>query len=132
MTVRKGAGDSPRKTFRYAIDQSSPFQHSSRAHHGVDVLYLFGAYSENFSTDAAKNVGHVLREKWITFANGEAPWNESNVMAFGPLGSCGEITDYEYKERRGVKAWEVLDELDPAELGRVFVGLVNGRVSLLN
>lgn len=130
--AREKAGGSTSRTFRYAIDQSSPFQPSSRAHHGVDVLFLFGSYSESFSSAAARKVGQVLRENWITFANGDAPWNEENVMAFGPLGFCGEISSEEYKERRRVAAWEVLDQMSPGELATLFVSLANGRVSLLN
>ncbi|KUJ13351.1 alpha/beta-hydrolase [Mollisia scopiformis] len=120
------------KTFRYVFDQPSPFQASARAHHGVDLLYLFEAYSDTFLTEGQRILGNVVRDKWIAFANGEAPWNESNCFAFGPFGLSAEIDNSGLGERRRVKAWDVLEKTEPDELVRIFFSLAGGRISLLN
>lgn len=130
--TRNSAARPGAKTFRYVFDQPSPFRPSSQAHHAVELLYLFGAYSDTFRTNGQRKVGHVMRDKWIAFTNGEAPWSEPSAFAFGPYGYCGEITDMEYGERRRVKAWDDLAATDPAELDRIFASLAGGRISLLN
>lgn len=121
-----------RKTFRYVFDQPSPFQASSRAHHGVDLLYLFGAYSDVFLTDGQRTLGDVVRAKWIAFANNEEPWDESSCFAFGPFGLSSEIDQSSLGERRRIKAWDVLEKTEPNELVRIFTSLASGRISLFN
>jgi hypothetical protein len=120
------------KTFRYVFDQTSPFQPSSRAHHTVDLLFLFGTYSGAFLTEEYVQVGKEMREKWIEFLHGSMPWDEGTVFKFGPLGRCSEVNEDELQTRRRVAIWKMLDSMDSIELNRIFVALTKGRISLLN
>jgi hypothetical protein len=73
----------------------------------------------------------MVRDKWIAFANGEAPWNESNCFAFSPLGFSAEIDKSNLCERRRVKALDFLEETKPDELVRIFSNIAGGGLSFL-
>lgn len=125
---RRSAG---KATYQYVFDQVNPWQSSSRAHHGVDLISLFGGYDLTFNPAAAA-VAKSMQERWITFVNGNSPWNGDNRFAFGPHGKSGEIIDEEFAARRRVAHFGLLREMDPVKLGGIFGALAAGRISLLN
>lgn len=125
---RRSAG---KATYQYVFDQVNPWQSSSRAHHGVDLIFLFGGYDLTFNPAAAA-VAEVMQERWIAFVNGDNPWNGEKRFAFGPHGKSGEITEEEFAARRRVGHFSLLREMDPVRLGEIFGGLAAGRISLLN
>ncbi|KAH8819079.1 catalytic protein [Xylogone sp. PMI_703] len=121
-----------RKVYQYVFDQPNPWQASSRAHHGIDVALIFGGYDFSDINPAADAVGAEMRKRWISFVNGEQPWNAAKRMAFGPVGLCQEISDEEYRHRRRVSHFELQNRSSPRELTSVFAGLAMGRLSLDN
>lgn len=119
------------KTYQFVFDQPNPWQASSRAHHAVDLIMIFGGIDLCFNSGAVK-VGQRIRQAWIDFAYGEDPWSEEKTFAFGPFGTSGELTDGEYRFRRRVHCYEKLQETDPKIYQEVNAKLAGGRISLLN
>ena len=106
-------------------------QASSRAHHAVDLVLLFGGLDLSFNP-AAEKVGKEMRKRWISFVNGEAPWSSEKSFAFGPFGEYNEINANEFAARRRVKHLDLLEKMDIANINAVFGALAAGRISLLN
>lgn len=117
--------------YKYLIDQPNPWQSSSRSHHAVDLLFLFGGVDLSFNP-GAETVGAEMRRRWVALVNGEAPWSGERRFAYGPLGECREIDEVLFAGRRRVGHMGVL-----REVGReVYLGIVGaltaGKISLLN
>lgn len=117
-------------TFVYLFDQANPYQTSARAHHGVDLIYLFGG--SRLVEAANKTVSDEMQRRWIMFINGEAPWDGAKLFAFGPLGRCGLIPDEELEVRRRKQHIEMLKVMDNATLEEVSRKLSIATVSLEN
>lgn len=129
--ITRNRGAKGLKTYRYVFDQTNPWQASSRAHHGVDIIFLFGGYESKFD-EGARSVVQSMQVRWINFVNGEAPWDASKRLAFGPFGSVSDISEAEFALRRRVKHFELLREIDPSVIKIILGKLIIGRVSLLN
>lgn len=119
------------KTYQYLMDEPNPWQSSSRAHHAVDLIFLFGAYDLSFNPSAAK-VSRETQERWISFINGEEPWHTEKRFAFGPYGKCGEIGDEEFAARRRKRCLDVLKDIERSKLLEISGKLAAGRISLHN
>lgn len=119
--------------YRYLVDELNPWQPSSGAHHAVDLILLFGGFDMG-PAYGAQRTGQKMREAWIKFINLEQPWPSSSdsPYAFGPYGVSHALEDWELRSRRRIALTESLDEMDSALLDRVFFGLANRKVSLLN
>ncbi|KAF7122327.1 hypothetical protein CNMCM5793_000284 [Aspergillus hiratsukae] len=117
--------------FRYVVDQPNPWQASSRSHHAVDLLFLFGGLDLSFNP-AANEVGQEMRRRWIRFINGVSPWSEGRRFAYGPLGECKEITEAQFASRRRVEHLKVLREAGIGAYLPIVFALTAGRISLLN
>ncbi|KAJ9134335.1 Carboxylic ester hydrolase [Pleurostoma richardsiae] len=117
--------------FQYIVDEPNPWQVSSRAHHAVDLILLFGGIDLSFNPGAAK-VGSKMRETWAEFVRGGRPWESSMVQAFGPHGRCEELTLQEYAGRRRAGHFEHLKELGASQCRALSGSLGMGRLSLLN
>ncbi|OBT71606.1 hypothetical protein VF21_09529 [Pseudogymnoascus sp. 05NY08] len=126
--ARRKAG---KTTYQYVFDQVNPWQSSSRAHHAVDLIFLFGSYDLS-GNPAAAAVAKAMQERWIAFVSGEGPWDAEKRFAFGPHGKSAEITDEEFAARRRVGHFGVLREIGMSRLGEIFGKLAAGRISLLN
>ncbi|EAW06758.1 putative carboxylesterase [Aspergillus clavatus NRRL 1] len=120
-----------KRVFKYVVDQPNPWQPSSRAHHAVDLLFLFGGLDLSFNP-AADEVGHQMRSRWIQFVNGRAPWLEGRRFAYGPVGECKEITDAQFASRRRVEHLKVLREAGMGIYLPIVFTLTAGKISLLN
>ncbi|CAH0003832.1 unnamed protein product [Clonostachys byssicola] len=120
-----------RPVFRFLVDQPNPWQTSSRAHHGVDLLYLFGGFDLSFDP-AAQNISFSMHHKWIQFINGDNPWNPEQYWAFGPVGLSKAIDVQEFKARRRARHLALLREIGHDGFNPVFGNLAAGRISLLN
>lgn len=116
--------------FRYLFDEHNPWHYSGRAHHAVDLLFLFGGF--DFRNPLAERVGEVWREKWIDFSNGEDPWKSEERFAFGPHGRGGVLDEEEYKYRRREGCFEILRQMTWARYNPIFQHLATGRMSLSN
>ena len=53
----------------------------------------------------------TLQDRWITFANGEAPWRDDKVFVFGPEGETGERSRDIFDGRRRRRMWQ--DAFEP-------------------
>ncbi|KAJ5418362.1 uncharacterized protein N7487_001912 [Penicillium crustosum] len=120
-----------KRVFRYVIDQSNPWQPSSRAHHAVDLLFLFDGVDLSFNP-AASTVGKEMRQRWIQFVNGDGPWSTGLRFAFGPLGECREIYESQFAARRRVEHCKMLKEAGNDTYMSIVFALTAGRISLLN
>lgn len=124
-----------KKVYRYLFDEVNPWQASSRAHHAVDILFLFGTmeFSHNPPAEA---VGEDMRNRWISFVNGSEPWSELSTtqkrFAFGPYGDCKEIDQRQFAGRRRVHVLELLREVGPQVYNGIANKLAAGKISLLN
>ncbi|RDW92367.1 carboxylic ester hydrolase-9 [Coleophoma crateriformis] len=119
------------KTYQYLMDEPNPWHSSSRAHHAVDLIFLFGGYDISFNSAAAK-VSGKMQEKWISFVHGEEPWDTEKRFAIGPYGKCGEIEDDEFAARRRARCLEVLKGIEKRKLLEMSGMLAAGRLSLHN
>ncbi|KAJ1329854.1 para-nitrobenzyl esterase [Microdochium nivale] len=133
--IRDAREATERSVFRYIMDEPNPWQRSSRAHHGVDLLYLFQPYDLSFNP-AAREVAHAVQEKWIAYISGLDPWPKGDkrggCWVFGPCGESQAVGDAGLCIRRRIRHMSLLEEvgLDRAE---IVVGiLAAGRASLLN
>ncbi|KAJ5335098.1 hypothetical protein N7452_007501 [Penicillium brevicompactum] len=116
-----------RPVFGFLIDQPNPWQSSSRAHHGVDLLYLFRGFT--FPDQSAWKVSEEMQRKWIEFISGEDPWQEGRFYAFGPFGRCEEVN---VADRRRYRHLDAVLEAGPQNIEAVFKAIAAGRTSLLS
>jgi carboxylesterase type B len=117
--------------YKYIVDQPNPWQASSRAHHAVDLLFLFGSVDLSFNP-AAEAVGRQMRENWSTFVTGVKPWRLTGRFAYGPVGESKEITEGDFAFRRRVGHLKVLKEAGIEVYLPIVFALTAGKISLLN
>jgi carboxylesterase type B len=120
-----------KRVYKYVVDQSNPWQPSSRSHHAVDLLFLFEGVNLSFNP-AAQLVGQEMRNRWINFVSGESPWSDEHRYAYGPLGECKEIDEAQFSTRRRVEHCKVLQEAGIGSYMPIIASLTAGRISLLN
>lgn len=120
-----------RPALRFLMDQPNPWQSSSRAHHGVDLLFLFGGYDMSHNK-AAQDVSRMMQEKWIEFINGKDPWPSGEVFAFGPVGACQLVNEDGLAARRRRRHVALLESAGKSGIEAVVFQLATGRSSLLN
>lgn len=129
--ISKKLESANKRVYKYVVDQPNPYQPSSRAHHAVDLLFLFDGVDLSFNPSAYA-VGQEMRQRWISFVSGEAPWGESSRFAFGPVGECKEINDVQFAARRRVEHCKVLQEAGAGVYMPILAALTAGRINLLN
>jgi carboxylesterase type B len=129
--IAKGYEKEGKKAYRYLFDQVNPWQASSRAHHAVDLIYLFGGFDMTMNP-SAEELGKEMRRRFIWYINGEAPWMIHKTMAFGPSGDTREIDDRGVAARRRIRQMDEVNKLDASEVAAVFGSLAAGRISLHN
>lgn len=129
IIIRDEYRNAEKSVYHYTFDQANPWQASSRAHHAVDLLMLFGNLNLNA---AAAAVRQEVQDKWLSFCNGQAPWPEDGVYAFGPYGRCTLITPEEYESRRRVRHCAFLKNIGSGQYNPICGKLAAGRISLLN
>ena len=106
--------------YQYIFDQVNPFDPSAKAHHSVDLLYLFRAFDLSKTAEAtAEEFSKSVQEKWVTYATGGTPWAKNTYYAFGPSGQVGPLSTEDLKKRRRLPAYGVLDHLSPEELRHI-------------
>ena len=120
-----------KQVYQYVMDQANPWQASSRAHHAVDLILLFGGIDFSFNT-AAVEAGNKFRQSWILFANGDRPWSTNQPYAFGPHGKCGVLEEAEYSDRRRTRCYAYLRQMSALKFNPIFGRLAAGRISLHN
>ena len=113
--------------YQYALDEPNPWQPSAGAHHGVDLLFLFGNYDFSKQPHIEKTA-QEMRKRWILFANGEKPWN-GLLCVFGPRGICDDLTSDSATNRRRWSHIQLISKLRP-KLGGTVAQLVTGRINV--
>lgn len=135
----------PGGVYRCIIDEVNPWQGSHGAHHGVDLLLLFGGFdagllgpddaSPSSSSSGFVQTGRDMRGRFIKFINGGEPWDMQSVGTFGPWGTYKELhrgPGGELSMRRRMGHLDVLRKVETDVLEKVFMDLARGRISLLN
>lgn len=112
----KGAQKGGSTVYRYLFDQKSPY--TGTAHHAVDLMYLF-ANAPLIDKNGDLQVRDSIQDKWISFANGEKPWDNERLWAFGPDGHVGEVNAGELDNRRRTKAWKDLEKINMVDLQKL-------------
>ncbi|KAI9370700.1 Alpha/Beta hydrolase protein [Aspergillus egyptiacus] len=120
-----------KRVYKYVVDQANPWQASSRSHHAVDLLFLFGVVDLSFNP-AAEAVGKEMRSRWIEFVAGGGPWSAERRFAYGPVGECKEISEVQFAARRRVEHLKVLKEAGIGVYLPIVFFLTAGKISLLN
>lgn len=120
-----------KRVYKYVVDQPNPWQPSSRSHHAVDLLFLFDGVDLSFNP-AAQAVGKEMRQRWVSFVSGDAPWGADSRFAYGPLGESKEINETHFAARRRVEHCKVLREAGIGVYLPILAALTAGRISLLN
>ncbi|TKX25285.1 hypothetical protein C1H76_2518 [Elsinoe australis] len=123
--------DAGKKVYTYVFDQPNPWQASARAHHAVDLVYLFEGFDLS-SNPAGQALARDMRQRFISWVNDTQPWAADKTCAFGPHGRVAEIGQDEVRSRRRVRAIEEMRKMPFAEVFGVLPGLIAGRISLHN
>lgn len=117
--------------FRCLLDEENPWQPSNGAHHGIDLVFLFGGFDSDLP-DRARRTGEHMRKAWIDFISQRDPWSSDSCAAFGPFGMYHSLDDVGLGSRRRMRQVASLDQEDMVGLDSVFVALATGNISLLN
>ncbi|KAL4877994.1 Alpha/Beta hydrolase protein [Aspergillus karnatakaensis] len=120
-----------KRVYKYLVDQPNPWQPSSRSHHAVDLLFLFGSVDLSFNP-AANTVGKEMRARWAQFVSGDSPWSAERRFAYGPVGESKEISETQFAARRRVGHFKVLKEAGIGVYLPIIFALTAGKISLLN
>jgi carboxylesterase type B len=70
---------------------------TGKAHHGVDLLYVFLTYQSHLPSELA-TLAENMASYWLSFVRGDKPWTvydqkpdgSSKIMVFGPNGRNAE------------------------------------------
>ena len=110
------------KVYEYSFEQLQPFTGPFKgiAGHSLDLAYLHGdpgIFSLCGEPEKELAIQDSIQNAWITFANGEAPWEGGKTRVFGPDGKTVDFGSEEVLRslRRG-NAWENLAALALEEL----------------
>ncbi|WAO90085.1 Carboxylesterase [Fusarium falciforme] len=117
--------------FRCLVDEENPWQSSNGAHHGIDLVFLFGGFDSGLP-DGARRTGEHMRKAWIDFISQQDPWPAESYAAFGPFGMCHSLDDKDLGSRRRMRQVAFLSQQDTTGLDRAFAALATGNISLLN
>ena len=120
-----------RPVFRFLVDEPNPWQASSRAHHAVDLLYLFAGFDLSFAP-GAQRVSQSMQQKWIEFIAGERPWQPEKYWAFGPCGESKEIDQEGLEARRRQRHLVTLRSIGLDKINVAARSIEVGRIGLLN
>ncbi|KAL4920053.1 Alpha/Beta hydrolase protein [Aspergillus aurantiobrunneus] len=120
-----------KRVYKYVVDQPNPWQASSRSHHAVDLLFLFGGVDVSFNP-AADAIGKEMRARWIQFVAGGGPWSIQRRFAYGPVGDSKEISEAQFAVRRRVEHVSTLKEAGMGVYLPIVFALTAGKISLLN
>ncbi|KAF8253492.1 alpha/beta-hydrolase [Wilcoxina mikolae CBS 423.85] len=113
------------ETWRYLFDARNPFAPKAGAHHGVELLYLFGGFE--MPEERLERVGREMRGVWVKFVVGEKLWEKGKVLL---------VTDEEVKvvgkeevgRRRNEREWKALNQIGWEKVAPVLWEVVNGRI----
>lgn len=101
-------------------DDSTCSSHTSRTD---DDEWLTTAVDEY----SYARIRDTLQDRWISFANGDAPWRDDKVFVFGPEGETGERSKDIFDGRRRQRMWqEAFEPLGFQHVQKVGVELSRG------
>ncbi|KAK5674338.1 hypothetical protein LTS10_012922 [Elasticomyces elasticus] len=116
------------KVIKYTFDEPNPWQPSARAHHAVDLLFLFGTYQDHFPEHAAR-LSVKMRQHWIDFVTSDSP-RDLEDLVFGPHGTVEKAQPDCIAVRRRSEAWQTLDKIGYASLNKLAGTLGLNKISL--
>ncbi|VUC33949.1 unnamed protein product [Clonostachys rosea] len=100
--------------YAYHFDVPSPFDDdwSGLAHHSLDNVYIWSLLGQHLPA-SHRQVSAQMSKMWITFANGNDPWERydksGKIMVFQP--GEGVLKTAEEDSARGYKKWEEIENL---------------------
>jgi hypothetical protein len=116
------------KVYQYTFGQLNPFNapFNGISNHALDLAYLHGdprMFGDTANPEIEKSIDTAIKERWISFAYGEEPWDEKKILHVGP-GKVTELNDETFLRGRKSENWKALDDLAVAERVDVTVILV--------
>lgn len=107
------------EVFYYHVAEVNPFDGPAKgkAHHGVDLLFVFMNYAKHLSPELAK-LAEVFSGHWLDFVVGKQPWapygqkpdGEVTLFGYGPDGKYGVISE---SVKKGFKTQRLAEKLQP-------------------
>ncbi|CAH0050690.1 unnamed protein product [Clonostachys solani] len=100
--------------YAYHFDVPSPFDNdwSGLAHHSLDNVYIWSLLGQHLPA-SHRQVSAQMSKMWITFANGNDPWERfdksGKIMVFQP--GEGVLKTVEEDSARGYKKWEEIEHI---------------------
>ena len=108
-------------TYQYIFDQPNPFYPPAKAHHAVDLLFTFKAYT--LPDESTNKLAEAVQRTWIKYIFGGTPF-DGKICAFGPEGKYGPISEDEYAKRRRTEVYKAMDKIPLPELYGIAKGLM--------
>lgn len=103
---------------------------TGKAHHTVDLLYIFLTYQEHLPAPLAK-LAETIAGQWLRFVHGGEPWKaydrkadgSSTIMYYGPEGKHAEVAERTKPAYENIRLCKTLQD----KVGR-FAGRLHGVV----
>lgn len=125
----KACTDGTRRIYRYCFGLSNPFLGSTLGyipgHHFVEILYVFLTLLDRYPTRRDHWIEKQAREtakRWVSFANGQAPWTKYEVSrtATGTSGQEGmiEVKDAKIAIADDIHGWTIRTMSEDEELSK--------------
>lgn len=104
--------------YAYHFDEPSPFDNEwgGLAHHSLDNVFIWNVLRHTLPLSQQRQ-SKRMAQFWLSFANGEAPWeefgSEAKMMVFADGEAC--LRTPEMDQERGYGRWKRIRELGLAE-----------------
>ncbi|KAK5219670.1 hypothetical protein LTR72_008054 [Exophiala xenobiotica] len=107
------------EVFYYHVAEGNPFDgpHKGKAHHAVDLLFIFLSYQEHLPGEL-RQLAEKLAEHWLVFITGGRPWTpydakvpaSAKLMQYGPNAQVREIPEVEKQSYSRLRLCEGLQD----------------------
>ncbi|KAG5360573.1 Lipase 3 [Yarrowia sp. B02] len=99
------------RVYRLAVDEPNPHNPDQRAHHAVDVLYMFNSTQFNEHGD---RLSRLFQSHFLRLAYGLEPWDHRNFGVYRN-GGYQQLPLAELSSVRPVARYEALEKMDFAQ-----------------
>lgn len=114
MQEARAQGASAR-VYRLAVDEPNPHNPDQRAHHAVDVLYMFNSTEFNERGD---KLSRLFQSHFLRLAYGLEPWKDTNFGLYRN-GGYEQLPLSQLDSVRPVKRYEALSRLDWGQVSKL-------------
>lgn len=115
MQDARDSGNSSSRVYRLAVDEPNPHNPDQRAHHAVDVLYMFNSTRFNEHGD---KLSRLFQSHFLRLAYGLEPWDHRNFGVYRN-GGYQQLPLAELNSVRPVERYEALGKMDFGQVARL-------------